>query len=158
MKQLPTPRTQPPSPAVVRALADIETATQDAEPAVAEVLGLVAELIVQHGDPAPVFDRVINALAREEIKALSSSHCLTLHTTRAAAQATELHVIWTATGGLAIVPRSLSPRVVLEQLRAAIAELEEEERLTAGFQASVASGYVEAVEDWAARIADKAGS
>jgi hypothetical protein len=142
----------------MRALTDIETSKQNAEPAVAEFLTLVGELIVQHGDPAAVLDRVINALAREEIETLGSTYCLTLHTTRAVDQPTQLHVIWTATGGLAIVPRSLSPRSALEQLRAAIAEREEEERLAVDFQASVASGYVEAVEDWAARIADKAGS
>jgi len=158
MPELPTTRTPSPSATVMRALTDIETAKQDAEPAVAEFLDLVAELIVQHGDPDAVFGRVIDALAREEIRALSSAHGLTLHTTRAVDQPTELHVIWTATGGLAIVPRALSPRVVLKQLRAAIAELEEEEQLAASFQASVASGYVEAVEDWAARVADKAGS
>ena len=158
MSELPTPPAPSPSATVMRALTDIEAAKQTSEPAVAEFLDLVGQLVVQHGDPDAVLSRVIDALAREEIKALGSTYCLTLHTTRAAEQPTDLQVIWTATGGLAIVPRSLGPRVVLEQLRAAVAEFEEEERLARDFQDSVASGYVEAVEDWAARIAEQAGN
>jgi hypothetical protein len=151
VQQLPTPPMSPPSAAVMRALTDIEAAKQNAEPAVAEFLDLVGQLVVQHGNPDAVLSRVIDALAHEEIRALGSTYCLTLHTTRAVEQPTTLHVVWTATGGLAIVPRSLGPRAVLEQLRAAVAEREEEARLSRDFQASAAAGYVESVEDWATR-------
>ncbi|MFE9920436.1 hypothetical protein ACFYQA_02280 [Streptomyces sp. NPDC005774] len=151
MKQLPTPRTPSPSAAVMRAITSIELAKQDAEPPVAEFLDYVGQLIAQRGDPTAVLDSVSDALAREEIRALGNSYCLTLHTTRAADQPTELHVVWNATGGLVIVPQALGPRLVLTKLRAAIAELEEEERLSADFQASVAAGYVEDVDTWFSR-------
>ncbi|MFE9937363.1 hypothetical protein [Streptomyces hirsutus] len=139
MSEPPTPRTPSPSAAVMRAITSIELAKQDAEPPVAEFLDYVGQLIAQRGDPTAVLDSVSDALACAEIRALGNSYCLTLHTTRAVDQPAELHVIRTATGGLAIVPQSLSPRVVLEQLRAAIAEFEEEERLGVSFQAAAAA-------------------
>ncbi|MFF2650362.1 hypothetical protein [Streptomyces sp. NPDC058045] len=51
---------------VVRALADIESAKTSVSPAVAECLDYIAELVVEHGDPAAVFDSVVALIAREK--------------------------------------------------------------------------------------------
>ncbi|MFD9405296.1 hypothetical protein ACFWA4_41600, partial [Streptomyces sp. NPDC060011] len=53
-------------------------------------------------------------------------------------QPAETIVIWTATGGLAIAPQGQHPADTLTQLRAAIAELYEGQRLTAESQAAAA--------------------
>ncbi|MBJ6633342.1 hypothetical protein [Streptomyces sp. I5] len=152
MKQLPTASEPSPSRAVLCALTDIEMAKGDAEPAVADFLDHVAQLIVQHGDPDEVLARVIDALAVEDLKALAAEHHLTLHTTRADEQPERLLVIWKHDGGLAIVPQGLRPRAALHQLHAALAERAEEERLSRDFQDSVARGHVEDVAAWHARV------
>ncbi|NEC92176.1 hypothetical protein [Streptomyces sp. SID12501] len=52
------------SAAVVRALADIE-ANKTGDPGVDELLDYVGQLIVEHGDPGPVFARVLGLIERE---------------------------------------------------------------------------------------------
>ncbi|MGA5605953.1 hypothetical protein ACPCUF_33890 [Streptomyces griseoincarnatus] len=152
MEQLPTASAPSRSTAVQRALSDIETAKAGAEPAVADFLDHVAQLIVQHGDPDAVLARVIDALAFEDLKAAAVAHGLTLHTTRADEQSVRLLVIWTHDGGMVLIPQGLPPRTALHQLRAALAERAEEERLARDFQDSVAHGHAEDFATWYARV------
>ncbi|MGW1718988.1 hypothetical protein [Streptomyces sp. NPDC002156] len=52
------------SPAVARALADIE-AHKTGESGTDEFLDYIGQLIVEHGDPGPVFERVLELIERE---------------------------------------------------------------------------------------------
>lgn len=59
------------SPAVERALADIEAAKERAvdsglsSPAYVEIWDLTAELVIKCGDPAAVFDRILGLIERD---------------------------------------------------------------------------------------------
>ncbi|MFC8002948.1 hypothetical protein ACFUCH_03770 [Streptomyces olivaceus] len=90
----------------------------------------------------------------EDIAAFAAQHSITVHVTRVADDdqpATTL-VIWRHDGtALAVVPEQQSPSDTLAQLRTEVAERQEEQRLSASFQASVAAGHVEDVDAWFAR-------
>ena len=58
---------------------------------------------------------------------------------------TEVAVFWPA---FAILPHGQHPAVSIEQLRAAIAERQREQQLAVDFQASVAAGHVEGLDEW----------
>ncbi|MGW2226829.1 hypothetical protein [Streptomyces formicae] len=53
------------SPAVARALDNIDDAKKTSPPAVAGALDFVADLIKSTGDPTAVFDWVLDVMARE---------------------------------------------------------------------------------------------
>ncbi|MET9734321.1 hypothetical protein ABZZ79_27885 [Streptomyces sp. NPDC006458] len=147
---------------VAQALAAIEAAKQDSEPCVATCLDTIADLIKRSGDPDAVFDRLMVGFAREELRALASAHGIRLAESTVEAVAsghlTETLVIWEWNErALAVIPRGQRPADTLAQLRAAIAERDEEARLSSAFQASVAAGYVEDVETWHARTGKAAG-
>jgi len=151
-----------PTPDVSRALADIEAVKQGAEPAVVECLTAIADLVQQTGDPASVFDSVLDAFAREEIRVLAAAHRVRLHMTTAKpvtlGYRNDAFLVWQADGtGIAAIPREQRPRDALDQLRGFIRAREEEERLAADFQASVAAGHVEGLDAWDARISSQAG-
>ena len=104
-----------PTPEVARALADIEAVTAGAEPAVIDCLTAIADLIRQTGDPASVFDSVLNAFAREEIRVLAAAHRVRLHWTTTepvtSGYRADTFVVWQADGtGLAAIPRGTSGR------------------------------------------------
>jgi len=158
MTELPTTATPPTTAEVTRALADIEAVTQGAEPAVVECLTAIADLIRQTGDPASVFDSVLSAFAREEIRVLAAAHSVRLYVTTTepvtSSYRDEVFVVWQADGtGIAAIPRGQKPRDALDQLRGFIRARQEEERLAADFQASVAAGHVESLDAWHARVA-----
>ncbi|MCY0926922.1 hypothetical protein OTB20_12045 [Streptomyces sp. H27-H1] len=52
------------SPKAIRAMANITKAMGTVEPAVAEVLGRVGDMVMQSGDPDAVYDFVLTALQR----------------------------------------------------------------------------------------------
>ncbi|GAB2732554.1 hypothetical protein [Streptomyces bullii] len=153
--------TSAPNPKVIRALADIEAAKQDVDADVAKCLDSVAGLIRQTGDPDAVFDRVLDGFAREELRVLTATHGVRLAESSAEAVESgtlpETLVFWEFNGNaLAVVPRGQRPADTLAQLRAAVAERAEEQRLAESFQASVAAGDVEDVDSWHARVAAEA--
>ncbi|MEU8728734.1 hypothetical protein AB0C68_05060 [Streptomyces tendae] len=91
----------------------------------------------------------------EALAAFAAQHTITVHVTRTAddEQPAAAVVIWRHDGtALALVPRQQSPADTLAQLRAEVAERQEEQRLSAAFQASVAAGHVEDINTWFARI------
>lgn len=157
MSELPTAVTPSTTPDVARALADIEAVKHGAEPDVVECLVAIADLVKQTGDPAGVFDSVLDAFAREEIRVLAAAHSVRLCTTTAepitSGYRNETFVVWQADGtGIAAIPRGQNPRDALDQLRGFIRARKEEQRLAADFQASVAAGHVEDVDVWFARV------
>ena len=161
MAELPTVATPTTTPEVARALADIEAVKEGAEPAVVECLAAIADLVQQTGDPASVFDSVLDAFAREEIRVLAAAHSVRLYATTTEpitpGYRAETFVVWQADGtGIAAIPRGQSPRDALTQLRDLIGAREEEQRLAADFQASVAAGYVESLDAWHAHVAQAA--
>lgn len=156
MAELPTVAAPTTTPEVARALADIEAVKDGAEQAVVECLAAIADLIQQTGDPAGVFDSVLDAFAREEIRVLAAAHRVRLYTTTTepitSGYCADTFVVWQADGtGIAAIPRGQKPTVALAQLRGYIYDRQEQERLAADFQASVAAGHVEDVETWHAR-------
>jgi len=151
MSELPT------AAKVARALADIEAVKHGAEPAVVECLDAIADMVRKSTCPATVFDFVLGAFAREEIRVLAAAHSVRLYETTTppvtCGYRDELFVVWQADGtGIAAIPRGQAPRDSLEQLRAFIRTRQEERRLAADFQASVAAGYVEGLDAWDARV------
>lgn len=158
MTELPTAAAPSTTPEVARALADIEAVKDGAELAVVECLTAIADLIRQTGDPGTVFDSVLDAFAREEIRVLAAAYGVRLYATTAEPVTTgyrnETFVVWQADGtGIAAIPRDQQPRVALDQLRGFIRARQEESRLAADFQASVAAGYVESLDAWHTRTA-----
>lgn len=154
MKHLPTPD-------VSRALADIEAVKHGAEPAVVECLAAIADLIEETGDPAGVFDSVLDAFAREELRVLAAAHRVRLHMTSARPVSlgyrNDTFLVWQADGtGIAAVPREQRPRDALAQLRGFVQAREEEQRLADAFQASVTAGYVEGLDAWHVRTSTQA--
>jgi hypothetical protein len=137
------------TPAVRRALADIEAAKEGADEAVAECLDSVADLIRINGDPDSVFDSVLNQLAREQLRVLAAAEGLRLYSSTEASvdsgHATEVVAFWPT---FAIIPFGQKPVESLDQLRARIAERDTERRMSVDFQAKVASGYVGDVGEW----------
>lgn len=150
MQQLPTAASE--SPEVSRALASIDAAKQDSDPEVARCLDAVADLIRQSGAPDTIFERVIQGLASEELRALAASHGLQLFLSTEASvdegTVTDVVLFWP---NFAILPHGQTARASLDQLRAAIAGRLTEDQLAADFQASVAAGHTETVEAWYAR-------
>ncbi|MER5600525.1 hypothetical protein [Streptomyces sp. NPDC002265] len=141
-----------------RALAAIEAAKLVVGEDVAECLDAVGDLIRITGTP-DVIERVIGFLARENLRVFAEQHRITVHESRAVAAdfLDRAVLIWTADGGgMAIVPPGQPPATTILQLREQIAEREEEQRLAASFQDSVAAGHVEDVEAWHARTAKAA--
>ncbi|MGW0347595.1 hypothetical protein ACWDX8_13435 [Streptomyces anthocyanicus] len=93
------------------------------------------------------------------LAAFAAQHSITVHVTRVAddEQPAAAVVIWRHDGtALALVPQQQSPTDILAQLRAEVAERQEEQRLSAAFQASAAAGHVEDVDTWHARVAKAA--
>jgi hypothetical protein len=161
MAELPTVATPTTTPEVARALADIEAVKDGAEPAVVECLTAIADLVQQTGDPVSVFDSVLDAFAREEIRVLAAAHSVRLYATTTdpvtSAYSADTFVVWQADGtGIAAIPRGQKPTEALAQLRGFIHDRQEQTRLAADFQASVAAGHVEDVETWYARTAQAA--
>ncbi|MGA5668984.1 hypothetical protein ACPCTG_26315 [Streptomyces pseudogriseolus] len=89
------------------------------------------------------------------LAAFAAQHSITVHVTRVPddEQPAAALVIWRHDGtAMALVPQQQSPCDTLAQLRAEVAERQEEQRLSASFQASVAAGHVEDVATWYARV------
>lgn len=145
------------SPKVTRALADIEAAKSEVDPLVALCLDAVADLVRETGDPDAVFDSILARIACEDVERLAAAHGLRLcRSTEESVDdgtVTEVVLCWPT---FAILPHGQEPRTSRDQLRAAIAERLEEERLGAAFQASVAAGPTEDVDTWHARTAQAA--
>jgi hypothetical protein len=135
MSELPTPPNPPTTPHVTRALARIESAK-------AEV------------DADAVFAWVLDTLGHEHLYRYAERQRITLHEMCDSTEAplARTIVIWAADGsGFALVPHGQDPRATLRRLREQVAERDEETRLTADFQASVAAGHVEDIDAWHAR-------
>ncbi|MEV8396201.1 hypothetical protein ACFVAF_34740 [Streptomyces sp. NPDC057596] len=132
---------QLPSITAARAIAAAQAAAESTDPALAECLGAIGDLVERTGDPEAVFAWIRRVFSREDLRMVAAQHSITVHETRAPAeeQPPETIVIWTATGGLAIAPQGQHPADTLTQLRAAIAERDEEQRLAADFQATAAA-------------------
>lgn len=157
MEQLPTaPTTPPETPAVSRALANIEAAKEGADEAVADFLDSLADLVREHGDPDAVFDSVLNQLSREQLRVTAAAHGLRLYSSTEASvddgTVTEVVAFWPS---FAILPHGQTPADSLAQLRARIAERAEEQRLSEAFQAKVASGHVGDVGQWFAWMRER---
>ncbi|MFJ3826206.1 hypothetical protein [Streptomyces nodosus] len=131
---------QLPSIKAARAIAAAQAAAAATDPALAECLGAIGELIERTGDPEAVFAWIHRVFSREDLRMVAAQHNITVHETHAPAdeQPAETIVIWTATGGLAIAPQGQHPADTLTQMRAAIAEREDEQQKAFKFQASVA--------------------
>ncbi|MFB7345787.1 hypothetical protein ACFCZ6_37695 [Streptomyces hydrogenans] len=123
-----------------RAIAAAQAAADATDPALAECLGAIGELVERTGDPEADYAWIHRVFSREDLRMVAAQHGITVHETRVPAeeQPAETIVIWTATGGLAIAPQGQHPADTLTQLRAAIAELYEGQRLTAESQAAAA--------------------
>jgi len=136
------------SPAVRQALVSIEAAKEGADPAVVECLDAVADLVREHGDPATVFDSVLGQLAREQLRVLAAAHGLRLYYSTEASvddgHASEVVLF----PGFVILPHGQRPEDSLAQLRAALADRQEEQRMAGDFQARVASGQHGDVREW----------
>lgn len=158
MAELPTAVTPSTTPEVANALAAIEASKLLAEPAVAECLDAVADLIRITGAPDCTFDLVQRFLAGETLRQYAALQCIQLHESRATdeEQYPRVFVIWTATGeAMAIIPGGQHPSTSLLQLREEVARRAEEKQLAASFQASAAAGHVESVNAWHARTSDE---
>ncbi|MFJ8109953.1 hypothetical protein [Streptomyces sp. NPDC096132] len=153
MSELPTATEPPTTPDVARTLADIEAAKLGASPDVAECLTAIGDLVRITGTPKTL-DWVRDFLGREELQVFAEQHHVTIHESRATGeeQLDRTVVIWTAGDeGLALVPAGQRPAATLLQLREETAQREEELQRAADFQASVAAGHVESLDDWDAR-------
>ncbi|GAA5033003.1 hypothetical protein [Streptomyces siamensis] len=147
------------SPGVAEALARLDAVrADDANPAYRRMVDAIAELIIKTGNPAMVFERVLEGLAAQDVTETAARHGLLLHRADQAATEdgtfAELAVFWPA--HLAVLPHGQPATVTLVQLRAAVAEHEQSERLAADFQASVAAGHVEDLNTWHARTTQAA--
>ncbi|MFF5186431.1 hypothetical protein ACFY30_22090 [Streptomyces sp. NPDC000345] len=154
MSELPTAAEPPTTPEVARVLAEIETAKLGSSDDVADCLTAIGDLIRNTGTPK-VLDWVKDFLIREELRVYALRHDITVHESRAVDEdlLNRTVIIWSADGkGLAIVPSGQSAKTTLLQLREEIAQREEDLKLAADFQASVAAGHVEDVEFWHARV------
>ncbi|MBZ6135739.1 hypothetical protein [Streptomyces olivaceus] len=156
MEHTPTPASAPAShtPEVQRALDRIDHVRKDdTSPVFQRLLDYLARMVIASGNPSSVFDRVLEGFAVHDALELAREQGLTL--ARASKQSaedgsvTETVVFWAA--HLAIVPHGQRASETLVQLRAEVAEHQEEQRLSASFQASVAAGHVEDVDAWFAR-------
>ncbi|MEU7384741.1 hypothetical protein AB0A91_33170 [Streptomyces sp. NPDC042207] len=138
MQQLPTSAATA-DPKTARALAAIEAAKRDADQDVAECLDLVADMVKTYRDPDVVFDRILAGLRRESLQALAAVNGLRLFysSQQAVTEGTvrKLVAFWPS---FAILPHGQDPADSIAQLRAAIAEREDEQQRAAAFQASVA--------------------
>lgn len=158
MAELPTAVTPSTTPEVANALAAIEASKLLAEPAVAECLDAVGDLIRITGAPDRTFDLVQRFLAGETLRQYAALQCIQLHESRAMdeEQPPRVFVIWPVEGNpMAIIPGSQHPSVSLLQLREEVARRAEEKQLAASFQASVTAGHVESVNAWHARTSDE---
>lgn len=161
MTELPT-ATEPSTehnPKVARALARIEATKLTVDPACAEFLEAVADLIRTSGDPDEVFAWVRDALGRKHLEKFAARNRIKLHESRAVDEEhlARTVVIWTAEGeGLCITPPGQPPATTLVQLREEIAQRDEDVQRALDFQASVAEGHVEDVEAWHARASKAA--
>jgi len=148
------PTTASHTPAVRRALADIEAAKLVVDHAVGECLDAIGDLIRVSGDPDAVFAWVLDTLGREHLKQFAARHRITVHQSRAVDEEhlDKTVVIRTAGGGaMAIVPPGQPPSTTLLQLREEISERESDAQRASDFQASVAAGHVEDMDAWHAR-------
>lgn len=148
------PTTASHTPAVRRAIADIETAKLLVDHAVGECLDAIGDLITLSGQPDAVYAWVLDTLGREHLKHFAARHGITVHQSRAVDEEhlDKTVVIWTAGGGaMAIVPPGQPPSTTLLQLREEIAERDADAQRAVDFQASVAAGHVEGVDAWHAR-------
>ncbi|MGW1892113.1 hypothetical protein ACWCP6_17915 [Streptomyces sp. NPDC002004] len=114
------------SPAVTRALADIEEAKASISPQVAECLDFIGDLIKENGDPGGTFDRVLDICARERLIALVCEHRIRLvqadgdNSDAIEALGDHAHLV----GDILLVPPGQRPSDTLDDLRAALAEAE----------------------------------
>lgn len=148
------PTTASHTPAVRRAIADIEAAKLLVDKAVGECLDAIGDLITLSGEPDAIYAWAIDTLGREHLKQFAARHSITVHQSRAVDEEhlDKTVVIRTAGGGaMAIVPPGQSPSTTLLQLREEIAERDADAQRALDFQASVAAGHVEDVEAWHAR-------
>lgn len=157
MAELPTAAVPSTTPEVARALAAIEASKLLAEPGLIECLDAIGDLIRITGAPESIYEWVVHFLGRETLRQFAAHHHIALHESRAAdeEQLPRSVIIWTADGtGLAIVPQGQHPGTALLQLREEIAQREQELRLTADFEATVAAGHTEDVDAWHARTSE----
>lgn len=154
MTQPPTASEPSNTPAVCRALADIEAAKLVVDQAVGECLDAIGDLIRVSGDPDAVFAWVLDTLGREHLRQFAAKRRIRVHESRAVDEdlLAKTVVIWAADGdGLAIVPPGQPPATTIVQLREEIASRDEDVQRALDFQASVAAGHVEDIEAWHAR-------
>ena len=157
MTELPT--ATEPSPTVARALADIEAAKLIAGQDVIDCLNAVGDIIKIVGRPDAVFAWILEILGREHLNQFAARHRIKLHESRAVDEEhlARTVVIWTADGeGMCITPPGQPPATTLVQLREEIAQRDEDVQRALDFQASVAAGHVEGVQDWHARTSKAA--
>ncbi|MEU5091689.1 hypothetical protein [Streptomyces sp. NPDC021356] len=161
MQHIPTAETSPATRTtpVQRALARIDSIREDdTSPAFQQLLDHLAQMVIESGDPRAVFDRVSEAFAAYDTLELARQQGLELM--RSTVQSVEdgtvsaTTVFWPA--HLVIVPHGQRASDTLAQLRTEVAEHQEEQHLSASFQASVASGHVEDVETWFTRTSKAA--
>lgn len=160
MSELPTAAEPSTTPDVASALRAIEAAKL-ADPEIAECLDAIGDLITITGKPDTVFAWVTKTLAREHLRAWAARRGIALHETQAAEeeQPHRAFIIWTVGGeGFAIIPAGQNPTTTLLQLQEEVAERDEAVQRALDFQASVASGLVEGLDEWSARTTTKAGS
>ncbi|MGW5126710.1 hypothetical protein ACWEQ7_22170 [Streptomyces sp. NPDC004069] len=128
---------------VARVLTALEGAKKDVDQEVAELLEAVASLVKRTGATAPVLAFAAGIL-REALRMVALQHgirlCESTQEAVASGILTETLVIWGVGGtAIAVVPRGQNPAETLNQLRAAIAEREDEQQTAAAFQASAAA-------------------
>ncbi|MFM9594002.1 hypothetical protein ACKI1O_32020 [Streptomyces scabiei] len=153
------PTTASHTPAVRRAIADIEAAKLLVDHAVGECLDAIGDLVMISGEPDAVFAWVLDTLGREHLAQFAAQHQITVHHSRAVDEEhlDKTVVIRTAGGGaMAIVPTGQPPSTTLLQLREEIAERDADAQRAADFQASVAAGHVEGVDAWHTRTSTAA--
>lgn len=150
MSELPTVTEPPTTPEVTRALRDIEAAKL-VDPEIADCLDAIGDLIRITGKPDTVYEWVANTLGREHLRAFAVRNGITLHESRAAdeEQPPRAFIVWAADGeGFAIIPAGQTAATTVLQLREDIAQRAEEHQRSLDFQATVAAGHVEGVDDW----------
>lgn len=143
-----------PTPEVATALARLSADRLTVSPDLAECLDAISDLIKISGKPDAVYAWVLDTLGREHLYRYAERQRITLHEMCDSVDAplARTVVVWTADGsGFAVVPHGQDPRLTLLRLREQVAERDEETRLAADFQASVAAGHVESFDAWHAR-------